>query len=56
MLEVRLFRRIECDINHCLVVAKIKKKLLSSTRETQKSGMDRLNLKRINEVEIREKY
>jgi hypothetical protein len=55
MLDVRLFRKIECDINHCLVVATVKK-LLVSTRETQKFGMDRLNLEKINEVEIRQEY
>jgi hypothetical protein len=35
MLDVRLFRGIDCDINHCLVVAKVMKKLLGSTRETE---------------------
>jgi len=37
------------------VVAKVMKKLLGSTRETQKFGMDRSNLK-LNEVKIRKLY
>ena len=52
MLGVRFFRGTDCVINHCLVAAKVIKKLLGSTRETQRCGMDRSNLK-LNEVKIR---
>jgi len=37
------------------VVAKVMKKLLGSTRETQKFGMDRSNLK-LNVMKIRKQY
>jgi hypothetical protein len=32
------------------------KKLLGSTRATQKNGMDRFNLKKLNEAEDRKQY
>jgi hypothetical protein len=55
MLGVLFIRGTDCDINHCLVVAKVMKNLLGSTRETQKFGMDRSNLK-LNEVKVRKQH
>jgi hypothetical protein len=56
MLDFRFFRGTDSDINHYLVVAKVMKKLLASTRATQKYGVDRFNLKKLNETEVREQY
>jgi hypothetical protein len=54
MLDVRFFRATDCDIDHYLVVAKVLETLSGSNRETQKFHVDRFNLWKLNEVEIRE--
>jgi len=45
---------VNCDTYHHLVVAKLSKRLLVSKQTAQKIGMQRLNLKKLSEVEFRE--
>jgi hypothetical protein len=55
MFDFLFFTGLDSDINHCLVVAKVMKKLLGSTRETQNFGTNRSSLE-LNEVKITKQY
>jgi hypothetical protein len=56
VLDVRLFRAADCDINHHLVVAKVRERLAFSKQTTHSVYMERFNLKKLNEVEVKEQY
>jgi hypothetical protein len=43
-------------MDHCLVVAKIRERLAVSKQGSHKFHMERFNLKKLNEVEGKEKY
>jgi hypothetical protein len=56
ILEDRLFSAAHCDTDHYLVVAKIRERLAVSKQTTHRFHMERFNLKKLNEVEDKERY
>jgi hypothetical protein len=53
-VHVRFFRGADCDTDHYLVVAKIRERLAVSKRLENTMDMDRFNLKKLNEGEVKE--
>jgi hypothetical protein len=56
MLNIRTFRAADCDTDHYLVVAKIRKRLAVNKQGPQKFRMERFNLKKLNEVEVKQMF
>jgi hypothetical protein len=56
ILDVQFFRGADCDTVHCLVVAKVRDTLAVNKRAAQKIGMERFNLKKLNEGDLKEQY
>jgi hypothetical protein len=46
----------DCDIDHYLVVAKVRERLAVSKRAAQKIDMERFNVKKLREVVVKEQY
>jgi hypothetical protein len=46
----------DCDTDHCVVVAKVRERLAVSKQTVQKFGMEKFNLKKLNEVGAKEQY
>jgi hypothetical protein len=46
----------DCDTDHYLVVAKMRKRLTVSQQVTQKFDMERFNPRKLNELEVRKPY
>jgi hypothetical protein len=53
-LDVKSFRGADCDTDHYVVVAKIRERLEVSKRPVNKMDMDRFNLKKLNEGDVKE--
>jgi hypothetical protein len=56
VLGIRSFRGVACDTDHYLVVAKVRERVAVSKRATQKFGTGRFDVKKIHEVEGKERY
>jgi hypothetical protein len=56
VLDVRSFRAAYCDTDHYLVLAKIMERITVNKQGSHKCHTKRFNLKKLNEVESKEKY
>ena len=56
ILDVQSFRSADCDIDHYLVVAKVRERLAVRKQDTQNFDGERFNMKKLNELEVKKKY
>jgi hypothetical protein len=56
ILDVSSFRGADCGTDHCLVVAKLRERISVSKGTRQNSDLERFDLKKLNDVEVKEKY
>ena len=56
MLIAWSFRGADCDTDHYLVVAEVKERLAVSKQAAQKFHVERFNLRKLNELEVRKQY
>jgi len=56
ILDVRSFRMADGDTDLYLVVAKLRERLAVNKKAAQKFDGERFNLRKLNELEVKEKY
>jgi hypothetical protein len=56
ILDVRSFRGADCDTDHYVVVAKVRERISVSKQARQNSDLERFDLKKLDDVEVKEKY
>jgi hypothetical protein len=56
VLDGQSFRAGDCDTDHCPVVVKVRERLAVSKKETQKFDVERLNLRKLSELEVRKQH
>jgi hypothetical protein len=55
-IVVQSFRRAGHDIDHYLVVTKVRERFAVCKQETQKFDVERFNFRKIGEIEVRKRY
>jgi hypothetical protein len=56
VLDVRSLRATDCDSDHYLVLAKVRERLAMNKQRSHRFHMDWFNLKKINEVDDKDRY
>jgi hypothetical protein len=56
VLDVQSFRAADCDSDHYLAVAKVRERLAVNKQRSHGLHMERFNLKKLNDVEGKEKF
>jgi hypothetical protein len=55
ILDIRSFRATDCDTDHYLVVVNVMERLAVDKQRLHRTDMERFNLKKLNDVEGKEK-
>jgi hypothetical protein len=56
ILDVRSFRGADCDTDQYLLVAEVRERLLARKQAAQKADVERFDLKKLSEMEVRKQF